>query len=237
MHNVDNIAVVTGASSGIGEALSFQLSLHGYHVVLASRSIEKLNKIAKRIKDDGGSSTVIETDVSSPESIKNLKSAVERLGSVTVVVNNSGVGQFSKFSEATLEQWDTQLNTNLRGAFLVSQAFIEQMQENKKGTLVFINSVAGKHGYPFSAAYVASKFGLRGLSESLRNELRSDNIKVISIHPGAVDSSFWDGVNANFPREEMLDSEVVADSIIHAINAPGITTIEELTIRRVGGDF
>jgi short-subunit dehydrogenase len=237
MHNIDNIAVVTGASSGIGEALSLQLSLHGYHVVLASRSIEKLNEIAKRIKNDGGNCSVVEADVSSPESIKNLKFTVEKLGSVAVVVNNSGVGQFAKFSEATLEEWDTQINTNLRGAFLVSQAFIEQMQENKKGTLVFINSVAGKHGYPFSAAYVASKYGLRGLSESLRNELRPDNIKVISIHPGAVDSSFWDGVNVDFPRDEMLDSQVVADTIIHAINAPGITTIEELTIRRVGGDF
>ena len=237
MYNTDNIAVVTGASSGIGEALSLQLSLHGYHVVLASRSLEQLDEIAKRIKDEGGSCSVVETDVSSPESIKNLKSTVEKLGSVAVVVNNSGVGQFAKFSEATLEEWDTQININLRGAFLVSQAFVEQMQENKKGTLVFINSVAGKHGYPFSAAYVASKYGLRGLSESLRNELRPDNIKVVSIHPGAVNSSFWDGVNVDFPRDEMLDSQVVADTIIHAINAPGITTIEELTIRRVGGDF
>jgi len=111
------------------------------------------------------------------------------------------------------------------------------MKRRKKGTLVFMNSVAGKKGYPYSAAYVASKYGMRGLADSLREELREDNIKVISIHPGAVDTPFWDGAGVNFPREEMLDTNTLAQSIVHAIQSPGNFTIEELVVRRTAGDF
>ena len=111
------------------------------------------------------------------------------------------------------------------------------MTQRSEGLLVFMNSVAGKKGYPFSAAYVASKYGLRGLADSLREELREDNIKVISIHPGAVDTPFWDSLDTNFPRDEMLNSDVLAESIVHTIQAPGNFTVEEMVVRRTRGDF
>ena len=111
------------------------------------------------------------------------------------------------------------------------------MKQNRKGVLVFINSVAGRQPFSQSAAYVASKFGLRGLAGSLREELREDNIKVISVYPGAVDTPFWDKIDSNFQREKMLDAKSLAESIIHSIQAPGNLTVEEMTIRRVAGDF
>ena len=231
------IAVVTGASSGLGKSISIKLSLNDYHVVLASRNLNRLNQIADIIKSKKGSCTVVQTDVTLPDSVHDLKKTVKELGTVSLLINNSGIGKFSKFSESTIEDWDLQLNTNLRGSYLVSRAFIKQMQENKNGSIVLINSVAGKFGYPYSAAYVSSKFGLRGFAESFRNELREFNIKIISVFPGAINSSFWDKLNTKFPKHEMLNPDDVADSIIHAINAPGITTVEEFTIRRVGGDF
>ena len=230
-------AVITGASSGVGKSLAIQLSDAGYKVVLAARSEDKLNVIAEEIQKMGGNCLVVPTDVSQPEQINNLKDRTLEYGDVFVVINNAGLGKFCKIEDVTLEDWNRQLDVNLRASFLVSQAFIPGMKQRKKGTLVFMNSVAGKKGYPYSAAYVASKYGMRGLADSLREELREDNIKVISIHPGAVDTPFWDGAGVNFPREEMLDTNTLAQSIVHAIQSPGNFTIEELVVRRTAGDF
>lgn len=230
-------AVITGASSGVGKSLAIQLSDAGYRVVLAARSEDKLNAIAEEIQSKGGDSLVVLTDVSQPEQINNLKDRALEYGDVSVVINNAGLGKFSKVEDVAIEDWDRQLDVNLRASFLVSQAFIPGMKQRLNGTLAFMNSVAGKKGYPYSAAYVASKYGMRGLADSLREELREDNIKVISIHPGAVDTPFWDGTGVNFPREEMLSTHTLAQSIVHAIQSPGNFAVEELVVRRTAGDF
>lgn len=230
-------AVITGASSGVGKSLAIQLSDAGYKVVLAARSEDKLNAIAEEIQTKGGNCRVVPTDVSQPEQINNLKIEALEYGDISLVINNAGFGKFCKIEEATLEDWNSQMDVNLRASFLVSQAFIPGMKQRSKGILVFMNSVAGKKGYPYSAAYVASKYGMRGLADSLREELREDNIKVISIHPGAVDTPFWDGAGVNFPREEMLDTATLAQSIVHTIQSPGNFTVEELVVRRTAGDF
>lgn len=230
-------AVITGASSGVGKSLAIQLSDAGYRVVLAARSEDKLNAIAEEIQSKGGNSLVVLTDVSRPEQINNLKDRALEYGDVSVVINNAGLGKFSKVEDVAIEDWDRQLDVNLRASFLVSQAFIPGMKQRLNGTLAFMNSVAGKKGYPYSAAYVASKYGMRGLADSLREELREDNIKVISIHPGAVDTPFWDGIGVNFPREEMLSTHTLAQSIVHAIQSPGNFAVEELVVRRTAGDF
>jgi len=230
-------AVITGASSGVGKSLAIQLSDAGYRVVLAARSEDKLNAIAEEIQSKGGDSLVVPTDVSQPEQINNLKDRALEYGDVSVVINNAGLGKFSKVEDVAIEDWDRQLDVNLRASFLVSQAFIPGMKQRLNGTLAFMNSVAGKKGYAHSAAYVASKYGMRGLADSLREELREDNIKVISIHPGAVDTPFWDGTGMNFPREEMLSTHTLAQSIVHAIQLPGNFAVEELVVRRTAGDF
>ena len=230
-------AVITGASSGVGKSLAIQLSDAGYSVVLAARSEDKLNAIAEEIRSKGGDSLVVSTDVSRPEQIDNLKDRALKYGDVSVVINNAGLGKFSKVEDVAIEDWDRQLDVNLRASFLVSQAFIPGMKQKLNGTLVFMNSVAGKKGYPCSAAYVASKYGMRGLADSLREELREENIKVISIHPGAVDTPFWDGIGVNFPREEMLNAHTLAQSIVYAIQSPGNFAVEELVVRRTAGDF
>ena len=230
-------AVITGASSGVGKSLAIQLSDAGYRVVLAARSEDILNVIAEEIQSKGGDSLVVSTDVSQPEQINNLKDRALEYGDLSVVINNAGLGKFSKVEDVAIEDWDRQLDVNLRASFLVSQAFIPGMKQRLNGTLVFMNSVAGKQGYPYSAAYVASKYGMRGLADSLREELREDNIKVISIHPGAVDTPFWDETGVNFPREEMLNTHTLAQSIVHAIQSPGNFAVEELVVRRTAGDF
>ena len=237
MYKTNKLALITGASSGIGAALSRKLCEKDYHCILASRSEEKLQHLAESLQSEGHICTTIKVDVSNESSVDALFEESSKIGTVSLVINNAGLGIFSKIEDSSVEDWDAQINVNLRGSFLVSRKYIPSMQEQKSGTLVFMNSVAGNFGYPYSAAYVASKFGLRGLSDSLRNELRKDKIKVISVHPGAINTAFWDDINVDFPREEMLTPEAIADSVVHAIEAPDATVIENLTIRRVGGDF
>ena len=230
-------AVITGASTGIGKSLAWQLADAGYRLVLAARSEDKLQAIAKEIQKKGGESLPVPTDVSQPEQINILKEKALDFGNVSVVVNNAGTGKFSNIENVTLADWNRQIDVNLRASFLVSQAFIPHMKQKKKGSLIFINSVAGKKGYAYSAAYVVSKFGLRGLAESLREELREDNIKVVSIYPGAVDTPFWDDIQSDFMRDEMLNSDALAESIVHTIQATGNFTVEEMVVRRTAGDF
>ncbi|NQU66819.1 MAG: SDR family oxidoreductase [Candidatus Marinimicrobia bacterium] len=235
--NLKQIALVTGASSGLGKAIALRLVEQNYHVVLASRNIEKLEIVKNEIENKSGKCTIIPTDVSLESSVQHLVTECDKLGFVGTVINNSGLGLFSKISNHSTEDWDQMINVNLRGAFLISRGFIPAMQNRKQGTLVFVNSVAGKWGYPFSAGYVASKYGLRGLADSLRNELRSDHIKVTSVHPGAVDSPFWDNTKANFPRHEMMQDDDVAKMVVQAITLSGNAVNEEIVIRRVQGDF
>ena len=154
-----------------------------------------------------------------------------------MLVNNAGIGIFNKLEDISSDEWDIQLNTNLKGAFLITKSLLPSMIEQKSGKIVFINSVAGLNPYPYSSAYVASKYGLRGFSSSLREEIREHNIKVISIYPGAVNTPFWDKMKSDFPKDQMLPSSEVASSVINAILAPGNLVQEEIIIRRTAGDF
>ena len=235
--SVKNIALVTGASSGIGEAISRKLSSENYHVILSSRSADKLNHLNKELMGLGYKTYIIPCDVTNEKDVENLYKESSKIGFVNCVLNNAGFGKFSKISDVSNSDWNQQLDTNLKGPFLIVKQFVKDMINNKQGKILFVNSVAGKYGYPFSAAYVASKFGLKGLADSLRNELREYNIKVISIHPGAIDTNFWDNIKADFPREEMLCAKDVADTIFHALKAPRSVVLEEVVVRRTAGDF
>jgi 3-oxoacyl-[acyl-carrier protein] reductase len=231
------IAVITGASQGIGRSLAHQIAKTGYKVVAGARSMDKLESLAGEINNAGGTAFALSLDVSDSSSIDNFKKEVEKLGIPSMVINNAGIGRFGPTDEVSREDWDIQLNTNLRGAFLVTKAFLPKMKRDQEGTIVFINSVAGIQPFSHSAAYVASKFGLRGFAAALREELREYNIKVISVHPGAVNTPFWESIPGEFPTQDMLDMDVLAENIVHNIQSPGNLTVEEMIIRRVGGDF
>ena len=231
------IALVTGASSGLGRAISIELSKKGYELILSSRNIELLNETSNIITDLGGKAHIVQVDVTNYKSVENLFVKSKKIGFVDVVINNSGILRLDKVQDIDIEDWRSQLSVNLEGPFLITKFFSVPMIDNKKGMFVFINSVAGKKAYPYSSAYVASKFGLLGFSRSIRSELKDYNIKVISVHPGAIDTAFWDNVEGDFPRSQMMSSENVAKTIVHAICAPDNVVLEELDIQRTEGDF
>lgn len=235
----NNLLLVTGASSGIGREISKKLCREGYEVILTSRSKEKLDSLHNELKKNGFKSHVISCDVKIEKEVKNLYEQSNKLGFVDCVINNAGIGIFSGIDKMSIEDWDEQINTNLRASFLLTRLFVNRMIENKEGKFIFINSVAGKYGHSFShsTGYVASKYGLKGFADTLRTELREFNIKVISIYPGAIDTNFWDTINVDFPRDEMLSPSDLADTIFHAISAPNSSVIEDVVVRRTKGDF
>ena len=143
-----NIVLVTGASSGIGKEVSKKLCKEGYEVILTSRTKDKLIKLNKELLNDGYTSHVIPCDIRNEEDVKNLYQKSLEIGFVSCVVNNAGFGKFSKIQNISIEEWDQQINTNLRGSFLITREFVKDMISKKQGKLLFINSVAGKYGYP-----------------------------------------------------------------------------------------
>ena len=230
------IAIVTGASTGIGQSLSIKLS-DKYFIYLVSRNKEKLQKTAELIENKNNQCKMIIADVSRSKSIDLIYLQIKNKQDIELLVNNAGTAIFNNISKLSINDWDKQLNTNLRGCFLMTKMIIDDLKAKKSGKIVFINSVAGLSPYKDSTAYVASKHGLKGFSSALREELREHNIKVISVYPGAINTPLWDNIVRDDIRESMMDVDNASDIIINAIHSPGNCTTEDITIRRVAGDF
>lgn len=233
----NKVAIITGASTGIGKYMSIELSKKEYTVILISRDKNKLQPVKNIIDKSGNKCIILESDVSKKSSIENLFKKIKSYKSIDILINNAGLGIFNKIENTTYSDWDIQMDTNLKGSFMMTKNIVPIMKNNNNGKIVFINSIAGLKAYPYSSAYVATKYGLRGFTSSIREELREHNIKVISVHPGAINTPFWDDIKGDFPRDKMLLSEDVAKSIIDAILSPNNMVQEEIVIRATSGDI
>ncbi len=231
------LALITGASGGLGRHISVRLADQGYHILAAARNLRGLNETLELIEQAGGSGQVIALDLEKPESAESLKREADRLGGLEILVCNAAVGNFAPMEELSLEDWDHHINLNLRSIFLQVKALLPSLKRNGDARIAFINSVSGKKGFPGAAAYTASKFGLRGFAECLRAEVRSDNIKVISVYPGAFNSPFWDKLDHPYDSGEMMPVDEVASTVVHALTRPGNVVLEEIVLRRTLGDF
>ena len=235
---MDRIAIVTGASSGLGSEIALKLAKKRFHLVIIGRSIKGLKNTFDKIDNINGKCTIIQLDLCQDNCSEVIKKHIDKIkGNVEVIVNNAGIGIFKNVEMLSVDDWQKMISLNLTAAFLLTKLYVPEMKKNKKGILIYINSVAGKKGYPFSSGYVASKFALRGFAESVREELRAEGIKVVSIFPGAIDTPLWDQVDSQFDRKEMMTIEEVAETIISTVDFKNISVIEELVIRRIKGDF
>ena len=165
------LALITGASSGIGEALAIEMARRHYKVILVARSEDRLKLISDRIQNEGGESIFLRVDLENGDEVASLKGSIESYGELSVIINNAGYGNFNNIENTEIEDWDRHININLRASFLICKIFVPQMKKRGAGVLVFINSVAGKKGYSNSTAYVASKFGL--VKSNLRDLLEA----------------------------------------------------------------
>jgi 3-oxoacyl-[acyl-carrier protein] reductase len=183
------IALVTGASQGIGRACALELAKGGATVALAARNEAKLAEVVKEIEAAGGQAAAFALDVSSEESLKTgAKAVLERFGKVEVLVNNAGITRDGLMMRMKRADWDDVLATNLTGAFLLTQAIISSMMKNRWGRIVNISSVVGRTGQAGQVNYAASKAGLIGLTRSMARELASRGITVNAVAPGYIET-------------------------------------------------
>jgi NADP-dependent 3-hydroxy acid dehydrogenase YdfG len=227
--------LITGAARGIGAAIAEKLAREigdQLRLSLCARDLDALKSVHSRIEQDSTAQVLSGTcDVRSEQSINDfVTSAQNAFGSIDVLVNNAGLGRFAPVHEMPLETFDLVVDTNLRGVFLMTQAVLPRMKLRRSGTIVTISSLAGRNGLENGAAYCASKFGVRGLMQSLFLEVREFNIRVITLFPGSVDTEFFDTLGGLTMKQPLKASDI-ADAAYAAICMPSHATISELDIR------
>ncbi len=198
-------AMVTGASQGIGEAISRRLAERGANVVLAARSTDKLERVREEIVAVGGNACVLELDLARPEEIgERLKGLPQGFDAIDVLVNNAGITGDNLLARMSLEQWRTVLDTNLTGAFAVTREVVRGMMRRRWGRIVTVSSVIGLMGNAGQANYAAAKAGLIGFSKSLARELASRNITANVVAPGFIETAMTEAL-PEATRAEMFD--------------------------------
>jgi 3-oxoacyl-[acyl-carrier protein] reductase len=196
------VALVTGASQGIGEAIAKTLAKQGALVVCAARTEAKLNAVADAIRAEGGKADVVVMDLSSTESVKAAVAAtVERHGAIHILVNNAGITRDKLLIQMKEEDWDAVLDTNLKGAYTAIQAATKPMMKQRFGRIINIASVVGQMGNAGQANYVAAKAGLIGLSKSVARELASRNVTANAVTPGYIETDMTMNLPADVKAE------------------------------------
>ncbi|MGE5722671.1 MAG: SDR family oxidoreductase [Sphingomonadales bacterium] len=212
--------VVTGASSGIGEATALAFAAAGAKLVLAARRADRLRTLAARIEEGGAEAIDVPTDVVREEEVIRLfDKAAARFGSVDILINNAGIADHCPTEALTLERWRQVIDTNLTSAFLCSREAFKIMKRQGRGRIINIGSLSAHVPRPETAAYTASKHALEGLTRSLAVDGRDCGIAVSIFHPGMVITELVPGM-AEAPAEMMSDARYTADAIVHMASLP-----------------
>jgi NADP-dependent 3-hydroxy acid dehydrogenase YdfG len=241
-----SVALVTGASSGIGEATARSLAKHGAKVAVAARRLERLERLASEIGGQGHTALAIQSDVTDQEqAIVAVERTVDELGRLDIVVNNAGQMLLGPIEDAPTEEWDRMIDLNLKGLLYTTRAALPHLlsaaRDSERGCadLVNISSVAGRIARSGSGVYNLTKHGVGAFSESFRQEFADRKVRSIVIEPGAVDTELSDHirdgvreqVRKRFADIHMLDASDVADTIAYAVTRPSHVCLNEILIR------
>src|SRR3954469_7135383 len=226
-------AIITGGTEGIGRATAFVLGRAGYKVGICSRTEAKVKRTLDDLRQEGIEAAGAAGDVGQAEQAEWIaESLIGQLGEIGVLVNNAGILIAKPFEELSLDDWDTTMNTNVRSLYLMTRAVLPAMRRRREGAIVNVASLAGRNGFAGGTAYTASKHAVLGFSRSLMLETRKDNIRVIAICPGSVDTGLIrDQSMLKSDPLRILKPADVAETIVHAINLPERAMVSELDIR------
>ena len=240
------VALVTGASSGIGAATAEQLAAQGAAVALVARRVDRLETLAARIRTAGGTALVIEGDVTDQaQAIAAVERTVSELGRLDTLVNNAGVMLLGPVADAPTEEWDRMVRVNLLGLLYCSHAALPHLvraaedSPRRVSDMVNVSSVAGRVARSGSGVYNATKFGVGAFSESLRQEVTQKHVRISLVEPGATDTELrehnrpevMESIMARFQGVERLQSEDIADAVLYIVTRPRHVAINELLVR------
>jgi NADP-dependent 3-hydroxy acid dehydrogenase YdfG len=233
------IIVITGASSGLGEATARNLSEQGAVVVLGARRIDRINALAKELADNGGKALALQTDVTQSAQVKKLvEAAVEQYGRIDVMINNAGLMPHSPLDRLKIDDWDRMIDVNIKGVLYGIAAALPYMQKQKSGHIINVSSVAGHKVRPASAVYAATKHAVLALSEGLRQEVKPYNIRTTVISPGAIDTELPNSVteadiadNVRKIYEIAIPADSFARAVAFAISQPDEIDVNEILFR------
>lgn len=229
------VAIVTGASSGMGAAIAGALAQNGASSVLVARRESSLKEIVERIRKDGHEASYFTGDVGEEDDAARIVQEVEkRHGRIDILVNNAGVGYRGPVEALDVSRFDEMMKTNVRGSFLFTKYALTVMKGQKSGYIIYISSGAGRNGIAEMSGYCASKFAIMGLSESVALEAKPFDVKVSVICPGSTNSEFHGRIGST-PTEEsraaMIQPEDIAETVLHLLSTPDRYWVYEVTAR------
>jgi NADP-dependent 3-hydroxy acid dehydrogenase YdfG len=223
------VAIVTGASKGIGKAIAAALAADGASVVLAARHQDQLNAASLELSKSGLSAVALQADLTNDDQVRKLvETTGKKFGRIDILVNNAGMGVFKPFAQISVEEFDEMWRLNMRAVFVVTKFVLPYMMREKSGAIVNIASLAGKNSFVNGTGYAATKWALRGWASSLMLEVREHNIRVVTICPGSVDTNF-SGMNKRSGK--ITQPEDVADAVVFAVTAPTRSMFSEIDVR------
>lgn len=241
MENIKGkVVVITGASSGLGEATARMLSNEGATVVLGARRADRIEKLAKELNDNGGQALAHTTDVTDASQVKKLVDiAVEKYSRIDVIINNAGIMPHSLLERLKIDDWDQMINVNLKGVLYGIAAALPHMIIQKSGHIINVSSVAGHKVNPGSAVYSATKTAVRVISEGLRQEVKPYNIRTTIISPGAVATELAESVTEpdvaagvkKFYEDTAIPADSFARTVLFAMSQPEEVDINEILFR------
>lgn len=240
----DNIAgkviVITGASSGMGEATARGLAAKGARVVLGARRLERLEALAKEIEAAGGEAIAVATDVTKLEDVRKLVDAArQKFGRVDVIFNNAGLMPLSPLDSLKIDEWDQMIDVNVKGTLYGVAAVLPVFKEQKSGHVINVSSVYGHKTVATGAVYCATKHAVRSLSEGLRQEVKDYNVRVTVISPGAVDTELTSHITEKglgdevrgFVKQIAVPASTMADMVAFAVSQPDNVDVNEILFR------
>ncbi|MGC7837745.1 SDR family oxidoreductase [Pseudomonas wayambapalatensis] len=244
MSNInDKVVLITGASSGIGEAAARLIAAKGAHVVLGARRIDRLQQLVSEIRAEGGSASARALDVTDLDSMQAfVEFAKAQYGKVDVIINNAGVMPLSPLNSLKVEEWNRMLDVNVRGVLHGIAAVLPGMEAQGHGQVINISSIGGLSVSPTAAVYCATKYAVRAISGGLRQE--TDKIRVTVVCPGVVESELADTITDDTAREAMrtfrrvaLEADAIARALVYAIEQPDDVDVSELVVRPTASPY
>ncbi len=238
MHRIENkIILITGASSGIGEAVARSVARAGATVVLGARRVDRLKVLADEINANGGKAIYKSLDVTSLADVQAFAdAALDAFGRIDVIINNAGIMPLSPMASLKVDEWDQMIDVNVRGVLHGIAAVLPTMNEQQSGHIINVSSIGGLAVSPTAAVYCATKYAVRAISDGLRQE--NEKLRVTCVYPGVVESELASTITDPVAAQAMesyrqiaLKPEAIADAIVHVISQPVDVDTSEIVVR------